>query len=300
MSVKRIALIGPTASGKSALAIKLAHTFNGVILSIDSLAVYKELDIASAKPTLEERDTVVHFGIDVLTIDTPFNVTKVTALYHEALNYAQTHKKVLIIVGGSSFYLKTLLTGLSHLPHYDAITHEKTQEALRNLPHAHALLARVDGDSAAHIAPTDRYRLEKMLLLYFQTHMPPSHYFAEHPPKPLIEPLDIFSLTLPKPQLHERIMLRTHSMIEAGVIDEVFQAERRYGRMPQAMKSIGVRETLDFLDAKLDKAALIEAIAHNTRQLAKRQITFNSTQFEQAIAVDQETLEHQIATYIKA
>ena len=300
VSVKVIAILGPTASGKSALAISLALKHDALIFSLDSLAVYKELDIASAKPSIQEQAGIRHFGIDELCIDQPFNVTDVARLYKEALEEAKELKKPLIIVGGSSFYLKSLLTGLSTLPSYTKETIEATKKQLEDLPSAFAFLASVDPLSAQSIAPNDKYRLEKLLLLYKQTKTAPSLYFKEHPPQPLIEAMPIFTITMEKELLHERIGKRTKIMIENGLIDEIAKAEKKYGRAHQSMKAIGVIEVLEYLDAKLTRQELIEKIAHNTRQLAKRQTTFNQSQFEDAVFGSAKELEEKIEILLKA
>jgi len=110
------AIIAPTASGKTALSIKLAKKLNAVILSLDSLSIYKEIDIASAKPTIMEREDIIHFGIDKVYINQEFDVIRFIKEYQDAKEYAIGHKKNLIIVGGSSFYLKVIVDGISKTP----------------------------------------------------------------------------------------------------------------------------------------------------------------------------------------
>lgn len=280
---KQVALIGPTASGKSALAVELALAHNAHIFSIDSLSVYRSIDIASAKPTQEERQGVVHHGIDALDVGDYFSAYVVAQLYGEAYRAAQNESKNLIIVGGSSFYLKALLEGLSPLPAFTLATQERVAQSLLDLPSAYATLSQLDPKSASAIDPNDRYRIEKLLLIAFETGMAPSDYFALYPPKPLIEHLPIAALEWSRESLRERIRVRTHAMIAQGLIDEVAQLEYRYGRAPIAMHAIGIIETLEYLDGKLDKAALHEAIFTHTAQLAKRQSTFNRTQFGQIL-----------------
>jgi len=113
---KQLALIGPTASGKTALSIKIAQQMNAYILSLDSLSIYKEIDIVSAKPTLEERAGIEHFGMDYLYPDESFDVTTFIKLYHEVHAKCLEDEKNLVIVGGTSFYLKMLIEGISELP----------------------------------------------------------------------------------------------------------------------------------------------------------------------------------------
>ena len=112
--VTEIALIGATASGKSSLALELARKYRALILSLDSLALYREIDIASAKPTRQDRGDIPHYGIDLLTPDEPFDVTRILTLYKECSEKSRRENRQLIIVGGSSFYLKILLTILEN------------------------------------------------------------------------------------------------------------------------------------------------------------------------------------------
>jgi len=279
--MKQLALIGPTASGKTALAVGLAKTLNAVILSLDSLSLYKEIDIASAKPTLEERGGIRHFGIDLLSPDALFDVSTYITLYRKALVFAEQEEKGLIIVGGTSFYLKMLLEGISDLPVISPTNREKSSQALQNLSESHAMLSQLDPAYMRQIKPTDRYRIEKVLDIYFETGLVPSVYFAQHPPKPAIQtPLPLYQISVERSVLRERITARTGRMIEEGLINEVCMLEQHYGRSPNSMKAIGIKETLAYLDGAYDKAKLSEQISTHTAQLAKRQTTFNTSQFK--------------------
>lgn len=278
-SMKHLAIIGSTASGKSNLALELALSCNAVILSIDSLSIYTDINIASAKPIKEELSLVKHFGIDILRPDETASVFTFIDEYRRALSYAQENRKNLIIVGGSSFYLKSMIDGLSHIP---AITNSVREEAsvlLKNTQNAHRFLANIDPLSMSGIATTDSYRIEKMLHLYLQTKTPPSQWFEMHPPLSVITHCPILNIDIDRADLRERIAVRTQLMIRDGLIDEVAQCEQLYGRSPNSMKAIGMIETLDYLDGKYSKQELQHLISTHTAQLAKRQQTFNTHQF---------------------
>ena len=295
MHMKQFALIGPTASGKTALAVMLAKKLDAVILSLDSLSLYKEIDIASAKPTMEERGGILHFGIDILPPDAPFDVTTYIALYQEALSSAKRAGKALIIVGGTGFYLKMLLEGISDLPAISPQSRIKTKQALQSLTDSYAMLAALDPKTMQQIKPADRYRIEKALDIYFETGLTPSDYFAQHPPKPVIEEkLPIYQITIERALLKERIDRRTQHMIKTGLIDEVCILEHCYGRTPNSMKAIGIKETLAFLDGAYSKAVLGEQISTHTAQLAKRQNTFNNSQFDVTFSGSVEEIYRQI------
>jgi tRNA dimethylallyltransferase len=277
--MKQIALIGPTASGKSDLALKLAREHNAYLLSLDSLSIYKEIDIASAKPSADELSLVTHYGIDLIRPDELFSVATFERLYRELKARCLAEGKNLIIVGGSSFYLRTLLQGLSPIPDYSKATQNRVKELLLNLSSAHKLLLDADPLYMKAIEPSDRYRIEKMLLLYVQTAMTPTEYFTKHPPEPIIEELRVFEIDVERVHLRERIRLRTRKMIESGLIDEVCALEHRYTRSPNALKAIGIIEVFDYLDGRIGKEEMREQIITHTAQLAKRQQTFNRTQF---------------------
>lgn len=278
--MKQLALIGSTASGKSDLALKVAECCNGVILSIDSLSIYRYIDIASAKPTKEELASAIHFGIDRLEPDINASVMTFVDEYARAREHCFAENKNLVIVGGSSFYLKSMIDGLSKIPDFSPETVQKTKELLKNLPAAHKLLSDIDPYSMAKIGPLDAYRIEKMLLIHIETGKAPSVWFQSNPPRPLITDCPVLELKIDRDRLRERISLRTEKMVHTGLIDEVAELECLYGRAPNSMKAIGIVETLDYLDGKITREEMSRTIATHTSQLAKRQQTFNTNQFD--------------------
>ena len=290
--LKQLALIGPTASGKTALAVKLAQKMDAYILSLDSLAIYKEIDIVSAKPTIEERGGIRHFGIDVLYPNEPFDVTTFAVLYKKALQQCHADEKHLVIVGGTSFYLKMLLEGISKIPPIDTKTAHKVAQFMVQPDKIYDILYRHDPTYMDQIKRGDTYRIQKALEIYFTTGETPSSYFRAHPPHPVItDPLPIYEIVWERELLRRRIRLRTEIMLNSGLIDEIVMLEKRYTRAPNAMKAIGIKETLAYLDGAYDRKILQEKIATNTARLAKRQATFNRSQFKEVIRGDLQTLE---------
>ena len=288
--MKQLAIIGPTASGKSDLAIAIAQQTNAYILSIDSLSIYKEVDIVSAKPSREELAQVKHYGINELYIEEYFSVDIFINLYKKVLATCNEENKNLIIVGGTSFYLKSLIEGLSSLP---TITPEHSlhvTEQLKDLEKCYTFLSRIDAEYMQKIAPNDRYRIEKALLIYEASKMSPSEWFRNNPPKPLIKDLKIYNIDVERDILRRRIEKRTHKMYETGLIDEVCFLEQKYTRAPHAMGAIGIVEVLDYLDGKIDKDTMLSLISTHTAQLAKRQQTFNRTQFRDVTSAKLEDL----------
>ena len=280
----QLALIGPTASGKTALSIKIALQRNAYILSLDSLSIYKEIDIVSAKPTKEEQGDILHFGLDQLLPSENFDVKTFIDLYHQVYEKCLNDQKNLVIVGGTSFYLKMLIDGISELPKISDDTRREATEHLKDLASTYEWLYSLDPAYMIQIKPNDVYRVEKALHLYLETSLTPSIYFKRFPPKPaIINALPIYQIVWDRALLRERIALRTQLMVEAGLIDEICMLEKTYTRKPNCMKSIGIKETLAFLDGIYDKKMLIEKITTNTARLAKRQTTFNNSQFDNVI-----------------
>jgi len=271
--MKEIAIIGSTASGKTGLSLEIAQKTNSIILSLDSLSVYKQIDIASAKPTKEERGDIPHFGIDEIFPNENFDVIQFFNCYKKAKEYAKTNKKNLILVGGTGFYLKALIEGLS----------TGIKESIKldiPLNEAYELLYSLDKEYMSKIASNDKYRIEKAYSIYKQTDKTPTEYFELNPKEPIAKDLEIFEILWDRDELRKRISLRTSLMIKEGIIDEVIFLEKLYTRTPNCMSSIGIIETLEYLDGKLTKEQLEEKISLNTAKLAKRQNTFNKGQFQ--------------------
>ncbi|SFV70136.1 tRNA dimethylallyltransferase [hydrothermal vent metagenome] len=289
--MKQLAIIGPTASGKSDLAIKIAKEIDAYILSIDSLSIYKEIDIVSAKPSKEELREIKHFGINELYPNEHFSVEIFIRLYRDVVQKCKEESKNLIIVGGTSFYLKSLLDGLSELPEITPLTQERVKEKLKNLTQSYEALAKKDAAYMQKIAPNDSYRIEKALLIYEASGMTPSEWFSAHPPKPIIKELPIFNIDVAREVLRERIAKRTQKMYDMGLIDEVAYLEQKYTRAPNAMGAIGIVEVLSFLDGEITKEKMLELISTHTAQLAKRQQTFNRTQFQEITSAPLQDLE---------
>ncbi|KYJ86088.1 tRNA (adenosine(37)-N6)-dimethylallyltransferase MiaA [Sulfurovum riftiae] len=291
-TIRQLALIGPTASGKTALSIKVAQALDAYILSIDSLSIYKEIDIVSAKPTLEEREGIVHFGLDRIYPNEDFDVTTFIRLYNDVYAKAAADSKNLVIVGGTSFYLKMLMDGISELPKISAASEKKTADALKDLKETYTWLSSLDPDYMSRIASNDPYRIEKALDIYFETGLIPSEYFRQFPPRPTVKSeLPVYQIEIDRQLLRKRIALRTELMLKKGLIDEICCLEKKYTRAPNCMKAIGIKETLAYLDGIYDREMLQEKITTNTARLAKRQTTFNNSQFENVIKGSVEDLE---------
>jgi len=199
--------------------------------------------------------------------------------------------KNLIIIGGTSFYLKSLMQGLSKIPTITEQTIQTVNSKLKNLPKCYDLLMDIDPLYMKNITSNDRYRIEKALLIYESSNIIPTKWFELNPPKPIIENIDIFNIEVDREILRERISQRTQQMYRLGLIDEICYLEQKYSRLPNAMGAIGIVEVLEYLDGKVTQEKMLENISIHTAQLAKRQQTFNRTQFKNVVNAPLEKLE---------
>lgn len=287
-----VAIIGPTGSGKSSMAIWLAERYGAYILSLDSLSVYKEVDIASAKPSKEELQSVRHFGVDIVAPDEEFNAAMFMDEYERAKKAAKIDKKHLIIVGGSSFYLKAMIDGLSDMPPIGDAARKKAKEAVESdVAEAYALLSSIDEQFARGIKSSDSYRISRGLEMFFEFGLPPSVIFASAPKKRIASRLEIYEILVDREELRGKIKERTATMFALGIEDEARYLADRYGRETKPIKSIGLKETMEYLDGQISRVECEELINIHTSQLAKRQVTFNKTQLSVAFRAGRSDLE---------
>lgn len=288
---KEFAIIGTTASGKSDLAFELAKKLNSVILSLDSLALYKEIDIASAKPNKEQLEAIKHFGVDEIYPDEEFSVGAFFEIYKNAKEFAHLQDCPLIITGGSGFYLKSMLSGLApDVPKCELnLSNEEIYE----------LAVKIDPEFASKFSQNDSYRLEKWYQIYKFSSQIPSIWLRENTKESIIKELAIFEILWDKDELRERIKKRTKGMLEAGLIDEANFLFNKYKSEPKPLKSIGLKECKQFLDKEISQNELEELIATHTAQLAKRQRTFNRSQFEKKFVGDLDQIRSEILKFLR-
>ena len=268
-------LSGPTASGKSSLAVRMARLLGAEIVSVDSMAVYRGLDVGTAKPSLEDRGHVPHHLIDVVEPGEAYSVARWLAAAADAVADCRRRGRAILFVGGTPLYLRALRDGLAPLPEADA----EFRQALVAEAQAHgsALLHRrladVDPPAAARIHPHDLKRIVRGLEVAHATGKPLSEAFAARP-HPLFEPR-LMILDLPRATLHERIDRRVERMFAAGLVEETRAALARPGGIgPGAAQAAGYAEAIDLVAGRIDLAEAIRRTQQRTRQLAKRQLTW--------------------------
>lgn len=290
------AIIGSTASGKSALALKLAKRFELCIISLDSLSVYKGVDIASAKPTEKDLSEVKHYGINLLNPSQKCNAKIFLDILSEVSKEIPPQK--MLIVGGSSFYLKSIIEGLSFMPEGNKIVESFINKFTQNKAESYRILTQIDKDFAMKINPNDRFRIAKALQIYALTNKTPSEFFATNKREKPPFNIKIYELIKPKEILRQDIRIRTEAMFEAGLVDEVRTLRANFTQS-QVFKAIGIKEIIAFLQGESSQSEAKEAIIKNTIALAKRQRTFNRTQFGDILHLEAEALESLLVEHYK-
>ncbi|HLT27923.1 MAG TPA: tRNA (adenosine(37)-N6)-dimethylallyltransferase MiaA [Zeimonas sp.] len=273
-------LLGPTASGKSAIAMRLAQRLPIEIVSVDSAQVYRGLDIGTAKPDAREREAVPHHLIDILEPTERYSAARFAEDARAAIADIRARGRIPLLVGGTMLYARALVDGLHRLPPADAALRARLEEEARRdgWPALHARLAAVDPRSAARIEPRDAQRIQRALEVFESTGRPLSQWLDDPAPaaargEPVVrialEPDD-------RAALHARIDARFRRMLERGFVDEVRALRARGDLSPSlpSMRSVGYRQVWQWLDGAGPRDAMIDAAVAATRQLAKRQLTW--------------------------
>lgn len=273
--MKLVALVGPTAAGKSALALHLAERFQGAIVSADSVQVYRGFDIGSAKPTLEERQRVPHALIDIVAPDEEFTAADYAKFARQALARFQSESRLSIVVGGTGFYFRSLVEGLLAAPGKDA----RVRAQLEALPtdELRGRLGAVDPAWAGRIGAGDRYRLIRALEIYLVSGKPPSFWAAEQQRGP--SPASAFDvlwigLAPDRLRLYERIDARVECMWKGGWLDEVWRLVEAGYAHTRPMRSVGYAEVFSHLFQGIAYAQAMALAKKRTRNYAKRQFTW--------------------------
>ena len=263
---KVIAVVGPTASGKTAFAVDLAEKIGGEIISADSRLVYKGFDIGTAKPTLDERKGIPHYMIDIAEPEVDYSA----GLYvHEAkriIENIQSRGKVPIIAGGTGLYINILLMNYD-LPKVEP--DYELREALKLEEDLPAILAELDPETAQLIDKNDRKKLIRAIEIVKTTGKP----IQRRKNNPEYE-IEWIGLNYPRDVLYDRINRRVDLMFEAGLIDETKNLLQKHGRIPNLLYTIGYQEVIQYLDGLLTLDEAVDKLKQNTRRYAKRQLTW--------------------------
>lgn len=271
-----IAIVGPTAVGKTRLSIEVAESFNGEIISGDSMQVYQGLDIGTAKISEEEKQGIPHYMIDTKSPSDSFSVADYQVLVQQYINEIASHQKLPIIAGGSGLYIQAALYNynFSDQKRNGAVT-RRLEEELENLGvlTLYNRLKKIDPDQATKIHPNNHRRVIRALEIYQTTGMTMSEYQKEQKRDSPYNPIFI-GLEMDRKLLYERINARVDNMLEQGLLDEVEMLYKQGFENCQSMRGIGYKEFIPYFKGEQSLIQATETLKRNSRRFAKRQYTW--------------------------
>ncbi len=271
-----LAIVGPTASGKTSASLLLAERLNGEIISADSRQIYKHLDIGTAKPTRADRKRVKHYFIDILEPDEEYSAGQFAKEARRVVERILEGRKLPILVGGSGLYVRSVIDGLFEGPGEDPevrarLADQLAREGVESLFEG---LKKVDPVTAAKMTEVKPRRVIRALEVYYITGKPLSEFHAEQETKPEFTAIQV-GLNWKRQELYDRINQRVDRMIADGFVDEVKSLRARgYDRRLNALNTVGYKEVFDYLDGSRSLEDTITLIKRNSRRFAKRQLTW--------------------------
>ena len=288
MKEQVVVICGPTASGKTSLGIKLAKKIEGEIVSCDSMQIYKDMTIGTAKPTDEELKEAKHYLVDFVMPNERYSVAEYKKDAEYTIEQIIKSGKKPIIVGGTGLYLNSLVYGIDYpnietdLNYRQELEDRVNKEGLENL---YKEANKIDSKAMEKISSNDKKRILRILEIYHSTGKTKTQLEEDSRKNGPKYDYKIFVLNMDREKLYDRINKRVDIMIEDGLIDEVKQLLKKYKEFPTAMQGLGYKEVVEYLENKLTKVEMIEKIKQETRRYAKRQITWFKS-YENAIWLD--------------
>jgi tRNA dimethylallyltransferase len=272
-------IMGPTASGKSAVALDIAQYFPVEIISVDSAQVYRGMDIGTAKPDAATRAAIPHHLIDIIDPTQAYSAARFRDDALRLMSEITTRGKIPLLVGGTMLYFRALTTGLSDLPEADIETRKQlaAEAEAKGWPAMHAELATVDPETAVRLKPGDSQRIQRALEIYRLTGSPMASLIGRGERDPLpYRVLKIALIPADRALLHKRIALRFDDMLQLGLVNEVRELRRRHALRQDlpSMRCVGYRQAWEYLDGGASEKELRMRGTAATRQLAKRQLTW--------------------------
>jgi tRNA dimethylallyltransferase len=271
--------MGPTASGKTPLALALARALPVEIVSVDSAQIYRGMDVGTAKPSASERERVPHHLIDIIDPTETYSAARFRADALRLMKEITARGRIPVLAGGTMLYFKALREGLSELPESDAGVRLQldAEAAARGWPALHAQLASVDPETAARLNPKDAQRIQRALEVFRVAGTPMSQLLGRRKQTSL--PFRLIELALvpsDRGALHRRIEERFDAMLKRGLVEELRALRKRYALRPglPSMRCVGYRQAWQFLEGDIKRDELRERGIFATRQLAKRQLTW--------------------------
>ncbi len=275
---KVIVICGPTASGKTALSIELAKKINGEIVSADSMQIYKEMDIGTAKPSKEEMQGTKHYLIGNVLPTSRYSVSQYKKDAINAIEEIVKNGKTPIVVGGTGLYVNSLIYGIDYPEIETDLEYREELEKIaeeKGLEYLYQEAKKIDSKAAANISQNDKKRIMRILEIYKETGKTKTELEEESRKNGIPYDYKVFAINLPREILYERINKRVDIMLEQGLIEEVKILYQKYGEnLYTSAQGIGYKEVIDYLNGNYSKEEMIEKIKMETRRYAKRQLTW--------------------------
>ncbi len=274
---KVIVICGPTASGKTKLSIELAKQIQGEIVSCDSMQIYQEMNIGTAKPTKEEMQGIPHYLLDFVSPSKRYSVADFKKDATLAIENILQHNKVPILVGGTGLYIDSLVKNIEYPEieldsNYRKQLEEQIQE--KGLEVLYEQAKKIDPKAMETISKNDKKRIMRVLELYRQTGKTKTELEKLSRQNPSPYDYHVFAITMDREKLYNRINQRVDNMIEQGLIQEVENLLKKYNTFPTAMQGLGYKEVVSYLQGNITKEEMIEKLKMETRRYAKRQLTW--------------------------
>ena len=275
---KVIVIAGPTASGKTSLGVELAKKIDGEVISADSMQIYKDMTIGTAKPTPEETEGIPHYLIDFVSPDERYSVADFKKDAEEKIDEILAKGKVPIIVGGTGLYIDSLVLGIDYPEiEYDEEYRKALMEKAETIDGLNSLYEealKVDPEAMEKISPSDKKRISRILEIYHATGKTKTEQEIESRKNGPKYDYLVFAIDWDREKLYERINLRVDIMLDQGLVDEVKEVVAKYNKFPTAMQGLGYKEVVEYLDGKINYDEMVEKIKLETRHFAKRQLTW--------------------------
>ena len=274
---KVIVICGPTASGKTALSIELAKKINGEIVSCDSMQIYKDMNIGTAKPTPEEMQGIKHYLIGYVSPEERYSVSDYKSDAKKAIKEIIQKGKMPIVVGGTGLYLDSLIYEIEYQDiKLDEEYRKKLEEEVeeKGLETLYERAKQIDAKAMEKISPNDKKRILRVLEIYHTTGKTKTEQEIESRKKEVEYDYKVYALDWDRQKLYDRINKRVDIMVEKGLIEEVKQILKKYDTFPTAMQGLGYKEVVEYIEGKVTKEEMIEKIKMETRRYAKRQLTW--------------------------
>ena len=274
---KVIVICGPTASGKTKLSVELAKKIDGEIICCDSMQIYKDMNIGTAKVTKEEMQGIKHYLVDFVLPDQRYSVADYKKDATKAIQEVLSKEKVPIIVGGTGLYVDSLIYNIDYPEIKTDLEYRKKLEKVADeegLEKLYEMAKKIDERATLAISSNDRKRIIRILEIYKATGKNKTEQEIQSRKNEVKYDYKVFGINIERPILYERINKRVDTMLEQGLIDEVKKLIRKYPEFPTAMQAIGYKEIVEYLNNEITIEEAIEKIKQETRRYAKRQITW--------------------------